>query len=193
MKTQIPSTPRDPNRLTIRRSRRMTGRASIPGTLLVVLASVLLGACNKKVSFINTAIPPLPNVLAGQNEFKVTFSVINPTDKPVPVDVLKVKIRSQHFTSTKDGVCESLHYVKNPLLNAEGGKWTIEDFAFSESSFGISDPCHCTKARSCYGNVWIQLLYTDSNNPLPGPKTHYQIYFAGSGGLSDMTISDQSD
>jgi hypothetical protein len=160
---------------------------------LCCLAVGLMSCNTGKVRFLATPAPPLPNVLAGQNEFKLTFTVINPTDDPVVVHAIKVRIKSQHFTNSKSGVCETLHYLKNPLLTANGGKWTVEDFEFSESSIGISDPCHCTKARDCKGNVWIQLLSEQSDQPLPGPKTHYQIYFAGSGGLSDMTVSEQSN
>lgn len=161
---------------------------------LVPISFVLLNACaSNNISFRQSVVPPLPNVLAGENQFKLTFAVENPTANPVAVHELTVRANSLHFTNQKSGACTTEHEFQNPLLQANGGHWVVEDFEFSKTSFGISDPCYCAKSTDCWGIVFLRLNSSASGNQLPGPRTRMQVTFEGSGGLSDLTVVDLSD
>lgn len=170
----------------------MTSVFTIPGLracMLLLGVSVLAGCNHLHIS--NRPNPPLPTVLAAQNPFLVTFTVVNSTDHVVEVGEILAEVRSTHFTSQKS-VCHSSTRMTSPRIEANGGLWKVVDYSFSDSSFGLADPCYCSKSNNCKGNVWVQLFSTKNNVPIPGPDTAIQINFQGSGTIDDISVSDQS-
>jgi len=162
----------------------------VKASLLAGAALALAGCNHLHVS--NRPNPPLPTVLAPQNPFLLDFTVVNSTDRAVEPGEVTAEIRSTHFTRTAS-VCNTLNAMTSPRIESGGGLWKVQGYSFSESSIGIADPCHCTKARDCWGHVWVKLLESDSGAMIPGPDTHINIYFEGSGTLDDLVINDLSE
>lgn len=163
--------------------------------LLPALIVPLIGACggnNVYVEMTKPPLPPFPFVRAEQNEFTLDFKVVNAKSSAVEAQAITVQVRSQYSTE-RNSTCNRPSQLTNLRLEADGGTWVVDDHRFSLSSLGMSDPCYCARSNACQGVVFVKLTDTASGAMLPGPQSHVQIAFGGSGTLDDVSISDQSN
>jgi hypothetical protein len=159
--------------------------------LLAVAVLLLSGCSTKGLRFVNTAVPPLPSVLAASDgHFLLHAQVLNNTDKAAAAGTLKIDIVAK-YTTKHQSLCER-DFVQNNVYMAPGGKWTIQDFAFGAGTYS-GDPCVCSNGFACTGFVTIKLRNTSTGAMLDGPRTFMSMKFKPPGTFPELTVDDLSD
>lgn len=154
------------------------------------LMAMVLAGCKKptNVSFVRSAVPPLPLVYQNGNKLNLTYAVVNGKNQSYPPGSFKVHVKAHFFTPYSDGVCTRNEVFSLGLLEP-GAKQVHQDIAFGKGQYA-GDPCNCG-ATNCYGYIMLELRR--SNGDLaPGPNTKLQVTWEEGAQLADMSVTDQS-
>ncbi len=157
--------------------------------LFGITTLLMLAGCANNVHFVNTPVPPLPNVLPDPQEFKLAYSVQNDTKQVYPVHALQVKVFASYRTNFTSQNCQTTQIFK--LRRIEPGEKVVATSVKFEKNDFAGDPCRCFQG-ACEG--YITLSLTNAAGVLiDGPKTKFQITWEKSGSLADLSVVDQSD